>query len=243
MSLYESILAVMKKVGYVQKTGKVAFGKTNYKYASESDLLEALRPALVECGIIAYPEAYEVVENVREKVVKLYNGEESYSWKNWVSLKVKWVFKKDSESLRIEAFGQGLDDGDKAFNKAMTGALKYALRQTFLIETGDDPDQGSSEELTKDSAPVKPMTATYKKGVADKLDKALDKIEDEIQLMQFEENTREDWRQIVAWSKTETAYAMMLKNLKDKHEKIKTAIFGNTEMDNKFKATANNGAH
>ena len=35
--------------------------------------------------------------------------------------------------------GEGSDTGDKASNKALTGAYKYALRQTFCIETGDDP--------------------------------------------------------------------------------------------------------
>src|SRR3990167_1905296 len=39
--------------------------------------------------------------------------------------------------------------GDKSVNKAMTGMLKYALRQTFLIETGDDPDTApSAQDLT-----------------------------------------------------------------------------------------------
>jgi hypothetical protein len=36
--------------------------------------------------------------------------------------------------------GQGLDSGDKAPYKAMTGALKYALLQSFLLATGDDPE-------------------------------------------------------------------------------------------------------
>ena len=36
--------------------------------------------------------------------------------------------------------GQGIDAGDKAPYKAMTGALKYALLQSFLLATGDDPE-------------------------------------------------------------------------------------------------------
>ena len=51
--------------------------------------------------------------------------------------------------------GSGADAGDKAFLKAMTSALKYALRQPFLIETGDDPDDTSSEELAADNLPEK----------------------------------------------------------------------------------------
>jgi hypothetical protein len=40
----------------------------------------------------------------------------------------------------IGAMGEGMDSGDKATLKAMTVADKYALRQGFMIETGDDPD-------------------------------------------------------------------------------------------------------
>ena len=36
--------------------------------------------------------------------------------------------------------GEGADVGDKAPYKAMTGALKYALLQSFLLSTGDDPE-------------------------------------------------------------------------------------------------------
>ena len=42
-----------------------------------------------------------------------------------------------------------MDVGDKSANKAATGLLKYALRQTFLIETGDDPDAESSNGMER----------------------------------------------------------------------------------------------
>src|SRR6202045_3796544 len=44
------------------------------------------------------------------------------------------------EEITAKVAGQGLDSGDKAPYKAMTGALKYALLQSFLIATGDDPE-------------------------------------------------------------------------------------------------------
>jgi hypothetical protein len=45
--------------------------------------------------------------------------------------------------------------GDKATAKAMTGAYKYALRQTFCIETGDDPDKDPSVDQERASKPFK----------------------------------------------------------------------------------------
>jgi hypothetical protein len=51
-----------------------------------------------------------------------------------------------------EVLGEASDAGDKAAPKAMTGAMKYFLRQSFLIETGDDPDRYASEE--QEAAPA-----------------------------------------------------------------------------------------
>jgi len=45
------------------------------------------------------------------------------------------------EEIVTRVAGEGLDAGDKAPYKAMTGALKYALLQSFLLATGDDPEE------------------------------------------------------------------------------------------------------
>lgn len=42
--------------------------------------------------------------------------------------------------------GEGIDKGDKAGYKAYTGALKYYLADTFMVATGDDPEQDSPDE-------------------------------------------------------------------------------------------------
>lgn len=41
--------------------------------------------------------------------------------------------------------GEGIDKGDKAGYKAYTGALKYYLADTFMVATGDDPEQDSPD--------------------------------------------------------------------------------------------------
>jgi hypothetical protein len=44
--------------------------------------------------------------------------------------------------------GSGIDQGDKALYKAITGGIKYILSSTFLIPTGDDPENEQSEKKT-----------------------------------------------------------------------------------------------
>ena len=51
--LLAALNAVMKAVGYVQKDKQNSFH--NYKYAGEESLLTALRPALVDNGLLLIP--------------------------------------------------------------------------------------------------------------------------------------------------------------------------------------------
>ncbi len=54
----QALHQVMSSVSYVQKTGNNAFH--NYKYASEADLLEKLRPAMLEAGLLLIPSISKV---------------------------------------------------------------------------------------------------------------------------------------------------------------------------------------
>jgi len=52
------------------------------------------------------------------------------------------------EEITARVAGEGLDVGDKSSYKAMTGALKYALLQSFLLATGDDPEDERGDART-----------------------------------------------------------------------------------------------
>ena len=47
--------------------------------------------------------------------------------------------------------GEAVDKGDKAGYKAYTGALKYYLADTFMVATGDDPENESPEGKMKNN--------------------------------------------------------------------------------------------
>ena len=57
-----------------------------------------------------------------------------------VVMSYSFVDVDTGEEITVKIAGEGLDSGDKAPYKAMTGALKYALLQSFLLATGDDPE-------------------------------------------------------------------------------------------------------
>ena len=66
------------------------------------------------------------------------------------------------ESEDCQVLGEASDAGDKAAPKALTGAYKYFLRQTFLIETGDDPGRYASAD--QEAAPANKPAPLKKAG-------------------------------------------------------------------------------
>lgn len=136
-----AILKVMSEVGYVQKERK---GGLNYSFASEAALIAALRPAMIKHGIFCYVTDLPQIE--QEEFVTTKGTNMNRATAHGI---VRFIHPESATWIDVHAMGEGMDAGDKAGNKAATGLLKYALRQTFLIETGDDPDGTSSAEREK----------------------------------------------------------------------------------------------
>lgn len=144
-TLDEAVLAVMRAVPYILKTGKMT-GAGSYTYASDADLIAKLHPAMLKHGLTMKPARVRLVY------------QEQYTTKagaaqNRVGIIVRYRLSHapSGTSEMIEAMGEGCDSGDKSASKAMTSAHKYALRQAFNIQTGDDPDKVSSEDLERAS--------------------------------------------------------------------------------------------
>ena len=136
-SIHEAINAVMNEVGYVKKSKS---GGLNYSFAGESALIAAIRPSMVEHGI------YMSVANIRELKRETYPTKSGTIMNNTIITGVVRFAHVSGSEILVESIGEGSDVGDKSANKALTGLYKYALRQTFCIETGDDPDKYASEE-------------------------------------------------------------------------------------------------
>ncbi|MGR9413698.1 ERF family protein [Rhizobium leguminosarum] len=136
--------AAYKECGYVQKQKSEGL---KYKFAGETAFIEALRPVLIAHGIVVFQSGVEVIST---EGYKTNNG----NMMNRIIAKFQFTFAHISgESIVVTALGEGADSGDKTAPKCNTGALKYALRQTLLIETGDDPDAVASETQQRAAEP------------------------------------------------------------------------------------------
>ena len=148
-NIHEAILAVMAEVGYVQKESAPAL---KYTFASEAALIRALRPVMVKHGVYCY--VLDLPSLTQEAFTTKHDTLMNRTTTHGV---VRFVHALSETFIDAHASGEAMDAGDKSANKAATGLLKYALRQTFLIETGDDPDETPSEEQERPTARPEPV--------------------------------------------------------------------------------------
>jgi hypothetical protein len=140
-ALQSARIAVMKEVGYVQKTSSP---NLNYKYAGEQALIAALRPAMIEQGLSLHPTGIEQLQSTEYTTS---NNKQMQVVRAVVHLQMAHV---SGETMSLCVAAEASDSSDKATAKMMTSAYKYALRQFFVIETGDDGDDERHErELNK----------------------------------------------------------------------------------------------
>ena len=147
--IYQKIFNVMSDVEYMPKDGKVEFGKTKYSYLSAEKIVENCRKEIIKQKLIIWP-------------IKCTTENTAGSEKD-ITATYRILAIEDGSFIDAQVTGGGHDSTDKKSYKAMTGAYKYALRQTFMIETGtDDPDrQGkgngkapATDDERKDERPV-----------------------------------------------------------------------------------------
>jgi hypothetical protein len=131
LNLRQKLAEVRRRIGYVQKRGHNE--RFNYSYVTAADIAGAIGDLLAELGVVVIPRLEDISY---ESAVG--RGETS----RMARVVMGYIFADvdSGEQLVAKVAGQGVDPGDKAPYKAMTGALKYALLQSFLLATGDDPE-------------------------------------------------------------------------------------------------------
>lgn len=154
--IFETIDLIMKEVPAIGKTKQNT--KQNYKFRGIDDVMNKLQPIFAKYKLFVVPE---VLEQTREERKTSTGGTLLYS-----ICKIKYTFyAEDGSHVEATVIGEGMDSGDKASNKAMAIAFKYALFQVFCIPTEElkDPDKEktpqsfSSQQLMRLNAEFKDL--------------------------------------------------------------------------------------
>nr|DAM61307.1 MAG TPA: ERF superfamily protein [Caudoviricetes sp.] len=153
--IYQAIIGVMADIGAIGKDKKNA--QQGFKYRGVDDVMNALQPVMVKHGLFVVPE---IIDQRREERQTSRGGNLIYS-----VCTVRYTFyAKDGSSVQCVVIGEGMDSGDKATNKAMSIAFKYACFQVFCIPTEEmkDPDAEVHEVVPKNERTEDPKIAAAK---------------------------------------------------------------------------------
>lgn len=155
-NIFQRMSAITSEISTVAKNLSVDAGKSSYKAVGEADVLAAVKPIEAKHGVYSYPVKREIVES-GEMVSTTKYGE-----RKQLFMRVATVYRfvntdKPDEYIDITTYGDGVDTQDKAPGKAMTYGDKYALLKAYKIQTGDDPDQNASADLSGVKSTAKPQ--------------------------------------------------------------------------------------
>ena len=147
LTVHQAIVEIINEMGGIGKDDHN--DEQNYNFRGIDATLQVLHPLFAKYGIFFAPD---VIERHYEEGPTAKSGTKSHR----AMLRVKYtVYGPTGDSIVLSTWGEGLDYSDKAHNKAMTAAFKYALFQVFAIcdpvedsDRGSDEPQGQSEELS-----------------------------------------------------------------------------------------------
>jgi hypothetical protein len=164
--IYKKMSDVMKDVGAIGKDQKNT--QQGFKFRGIDQFVNALYPALTKHNVFMAPRAVNFNQELKDVV----RGSGKAGVDKHVSILMEYDFyAEDGSKVTVGPIpAEGLDSGDKATNKALSAALKYALIQTFSIPTEDmaeadfeSPEIGASKAIagtTETAAQVKASPGT-----------------------------------------------------------------------------------
>lgn len=149
--IYELIGKAMAEIGAIGKDSLNA--QQGFKYRGIDAVYNTLYPVMAKFGLFITPE---IIDHKREErtSTKTYNGQTKTTTLLYSIITVRYtVYAPDGSNVCMTVIGEGMDSGDKATNKAMSIAMKYAMFQLFMIPTeAVDPD-GECHEVDPKGAP------------------------------------------------------------------------------------------
>ncbi len=144
--VYKAISEVMGALAKEGIAKNQSNKQQNYKFRGIDDVYNALATILAAKKLCILPSVRnrEVVERRSQGGGALF----------YVTVMVDYTFASaiDGSQHTVTVVGEAMDSGDKATNKAMSAAFKYACLQAFCIPTeGDnDADETTHEVAAKD---------------------------------------------------------------------------------------------
>lgn len=137
--VYAAISAVAKEMATTGISKDRRNQQQGFNFRGIDQVYNALAPALVNHGLLILPRITErtVTERTNQKGTVLF----------YVVVKAEFDFvsTEDGSIHTVTTYGEAMDSGDKATNKAMSIAYKYAAFQAFCIPTEETAIDADAE--------------------------------------------------------------------------------------------------
>ena len=220
MNVYKSINAVqsdLAKIG-IAKDSVNSFDKYNFRGIDA--VYNVLSPLLAKHGLCILPR---MISRTCEERASQKGGALFYVT---VEAEFDFVCAEDGSKHTVKTYGEAMDRGDKATNKAMSAAYKYACFQAFAIPTeGDNDADGHTHEVqvkTKGSV-IRPLPTP------DLSPSALERVQETVTdiLIAFEEGRELDCIELFHHQLTDNEEKIAAWNLMTPHSKIRAFLKAN----------------
>lgn len=157
-SIYEVLPKLMSEIGGIAKDRKNQH--QNYQFRGIDDVLNAVGPACAKFGVCVSPTIHDF-EIRKEDFTDKY-GNEKFRIHTTLKLRIEFTAQDGSKHV-AEAIGEAMDtQGDKATNKAMSIAFKYACFMGLVIPVEGALDDSDNDDKQPESASKSPPAAPQK---------------------------------------------------------------------------------
>ncbi len=149
--IYKKMAAIMKEIGYVGKDQRNA--QQGFAFRGVDQFVNALYPILVKHEVFMVPRETRYESQLKDVVRS--SGKAGVDKHVALAMEYDFVAEDGSKVTVGPVPSEGLDSGDKATNKSLSGSLKYMLIQTFCVPT---LDMAEADLESPEIAPVKKET-------------------------------------------------------------------------------------
>lgn len=160
--VYRAIAYVMKEIGKDGISKDRKNQQQGYSFRGIDEVMNALNPILADAALVIMPR---MMSRTQDERTTAKGGVLFYVV---VEAQFDFVSAKDGSMHTAAMYGEAMDSADKATNKAMSAALKYACLQVFCIPTEgmEDADETTHAPVPKQqsAAPAQHREPSYKGG-------------------------------------------------------------------------------
>lgn len=231
--IFEKVIAVMADMEALGKDRRNT--QQGYNFRGIDDVYNMVQPIMAKHGVVMRSE---ILEDRSEERTSKGGGALIYR-----ILKIRYFLTaKDGSEISTMVMGEGMDSGDKAANKAMSVAQKYAILQMFMIPTEEqkDPENESPEVKAKAQPADKPKTAA----VPPMTDAQAKEIPDLIVAYQAISKRTDEEMSVAIKKRIQKKYGVAIKGIKDMNTLMADTIikslkkWGKDIVDSKAKESA-----